>query len=164
MKIPDIINNDSKVQLSRIGHVYFEHPDLDAFATFAKDFGFEEAHRTDERVFYRGYGRDPYVYVASRSKDGNPRFNGAAFVAKSAAEFIKAAQLPGASKRALDGPGRGEMITFERPDDTFFHVVYGQEERQPDPSRASAATQVSQGPYNTPFSKPRRGMLKVCAA
>ncbi|KAF7189679.1 Metapyrocatechase 2 [Pseudocercospora fuligena] len=162
MKIPDIKNNPSKVQLSRISHVYFEHPELEQFAKFAEDFGFAEAHRTNDRVYYRGYGKDPYVYVASQSKDGQARFMGAAFVAQNATEFTKASQLPGASpKRSLnDAPGGGEIITFARPDSTFFHIVFGQTERNPEPSVAASATHISQGPYNTPFTKPRKGKFQ----
>src|SRR5690242_20206388 len=82
MLIPPISNNPSKVQLDRLGHFYFEHPDLDKFSKFAEDFGFVEAARAKDRIFFRGYGKDPYVYVATRSKDGKPRFCGPAFVAR----------------------------------------------------------------------------------
>lgn len=61
MRIPEISNNPSKVQLTRIAHVYFEHPDLEVFAEFAKDWGFIEAKRNAERIWFRGYGIDPYV-------------------------------------------------------------------------------------------------------
>ena len=159
MRIPSIVNDPSKVQLARIGHVYFEHPDLNRFRAFAKDFGFVEERSTDDRIYFRGYGRDPYVYVATRSKDGKPRFRGPAFVAASQAEFDKAANLDGALVGSLDdAPGGGKIITFDRPDNTFFHVIFGQEEREPSPE-APSATHEQQGPFNKAFAKPRRGML-----
>ena len=161
MRIPPISNDPSKVQLARITHVYFEHPDLKKFSDFAKDFGFVEAHRTKSRIYYRGYGKDPFLYVASQSKDGKPRFLGPAFVAASQAEFDKAAKMDGAVVRSLDdAPGKGQMITFSRPDKTFFHVVYGQEERSPS-AETPSATRDQQGPFNRPFEKPRRGTLLV---
>lgn len=80
--IPTVQNNPSKVQLSRIAHVYFEHHDLDAFDRFANDFGFVEAARKGTTIYYRGYGKDPYIYVASQSPNSKSRFNGAAFIAK----------------------------------------------------------------------------------
>ncbi|KAI9877491.1 MAG: hypothetical protein M1823_007098, partial [Watsoniomyces obsoletus] len=43
MRISPISNSPSKIQLDRLAHVYFEHPDLDKFSKFAKDFGFAEA-------------------------------------------------------------------------------------------------------------------------
>lgn len=157
MRIPEISNNPSKVQLARIAHVYFEHPDLEAFSEFAKDWGFVEAGRNEDKIWYRGYGVDPYVYVASKSRDGKSRFGGAAFVAKSEEEFEKAVLLPGATPSSLAGaPGGGKMITFTRSDDTQFHVVYGQVEREVEGLVPSATHEV-QGPYNGPFQKLRKG-------
>lgn len=160
MLIPPISNNPSKVQLCRLSHVYFEHPDLDKFSKFAKDFGFVEASRSKDLIYYRGYGKDQYVYVAKKSKDGKPNFGGAAFVASSEEEFQKAAEVPGASKPAnLEGPGGGKVITFARPNGTFMFVIYGQEERAVDIQHAPSETHENQGPYNTPFEKPRQGEL-----
>ena len=160
MRIPDITNDSQKVQLARLSYVHFEHKDLKAFSAFAEDFGFVEAKRTEDLIYYRGYGKDPYVYIASQSKDGVPSFKGPAFVAQSADEFEKAARIPGAVLSELqDAPGGGKVVTFERPDGTIFRVVYGQEERKPDPSQVAAATHLSHGPYNTPFDKPRKGLF-----
>lgn len=157
MLIPPISNNPSKVQLDRLGHFYFEHPDLDQFSKFAEDFGFVVAKRTKDRIFFRGYGKDPYVYVATRSKDNKPRFRGPAFVARSLKEFEKATKLPGATVKSLEyAPGGGNIITFERPDNTFFYIIYGQEEREIG-TQEPTATHEQQGPYNRPFEKPRRG-------
>jgi hypothetical protein len=157
MLIPPITNNPSKIQLARPGHVYFEHPNLNKFCEFAKDFGFIEEQRTRDRIYFHGYGKDPYVYVASKSTDGKPRFQGAAFVATSLEEFNKAAKLDGAIVGSLeDAPGRGKIITFNRPDSTFFHVIFGQEERKTSAVEPTA-THEQQGPFNTSFSKPRRG-------
>lgn len=157
MLIPPISNDPSKVQLARISHVYFEHPDLDKFASFAIDFGFVEEKRTEDIIYFRGYGRDPYVYVASKSKDGKQRFRGPAFVAASQEEFDKAAKLEGAQVGSLDDcPSGGQIITFARPDNTFFHVVYGQVERELDQEEPTA-THEQHGPFNKPFAKPRRG-------
>ncbi|KAI1329392.1 Glyoxalase/Bleomycin resistance protein/Dihydroxybiphenyl dioxygenase [Xylariaceae sp. FL0255] len=161
MRIPEIKNDPSKVQLARISHVYFEHPDLDAFNTFAEAWGLVEAKRTADTIWYRGYGIDPYVYVATRSRDRVPKFNGAAFIAKSQEEFDKAALLPGATPADLkDSPGGGKMITFNRSDDTKFHIVYGQEERDVGSGPAPSATHEMQGPYNGPFKKLRQGTFQ----
>jgi hypothetical protein len=157
MRLPDISNNTSKVQLARISHVFFEHPEPEAFSEFAKDWGFAEAKRTEDKIWFRGYGVDTYVYVASKSRDGNPRFGGAAFVARSQEYFDKAALLPSATPSSLaDAPGGGKMITFTRSDDTQFHVVYGQVEREFE-GPAPSATHEVQGPYNGPFQKLRKG-------
>ncbi|KAH6615403.1 Glyoxalase/Bleomycin resistance protein/Dihydroxybiphenyl dioxygenase [Boeremia exigua] len=157
MRIPIITNHSDKVQLTRLSHIYFEHADLEKFRKFADDFGFVEAKSTRDRVYYRGYGRDQYVYVALKSIDDQPRFKGPAFVAKSQGEFEKAKKLPGAIVSDMsDGPGGGEKITFNRPDDTFFHIIWGQEEQAVD-LKEPTATHERVGPFNRPFEKSRRG-------
>ncbi|KFZ03501.1 hypothetical protein V502_10900 [Pseudogymnoascus sp. VKM F-4520 (FW-2644)] len=111
-------------------------------------------------IYYRGYGKDPYIYVASKSKDGRPRFRGPAFVVRTQEEFDKAAKLPGASVSDLEGaPGGGKKITFNRPDGTLFYIIYGQEERATD-SVEPTATHEQSGPFNKPFEKPRRGKFQ----
>ena len=160
MLIPPIANDPSKVQLASLGHVYFEHPDLDQFDSFAADFGFAVVKKEKGKVFYRGYGKDPFIYVASQSADDTPHFKGPAFVAKSQEEFDKAKSLPGAQLASLDdAPGGGQIVTFARADDTFFHVIFGQEEREIDAASAPSATHEEFGPWNTAFQKPRRGMF-----
>jgi hypothetical protein len=158
MLIPPIANNPNKVQLASLGHVYFEHPDLDQFDSFAADFGFAVVKKENGKVFYRGYGKDPFIYVASKSADGTPRFKGPAFVAQSREEFDKAKSLPGAQLASLDdAPGGGQIVTFARADDTFFHVIFGQKEREINVESAPSATHEEFGPWNTAFQKPRRG-------
>ncbi|GAD93913.1 predicted protein [Paecilomyces variotii No. 5] len=159
--IPNVQNNPSKVQLARIAHVYFEHADLESFRKFAKDFGLVEAASKGKTIYYRGYGKDPYVYVASQSLTRKSRFLGAAFVAKDEDNFNKAVAMPGATCKQLDdAPGGGSMATFARPNGTFFHVVYGQIEREAKDTMPPSATHDSQGPFNTPFEKPRKGQFQ----
>lgn len=158
MLIPEIKNNSSKVQLVRLSHVYFEHGSLKEFAKFAHDFGLIEEHRDGDTIYFRGYGKDPYVYVATKSKSGKPSFRGAAFVAASREEFDKAAKIPGSTVKSLEkAPGGGEMVTIARPGDTFMHVVYGQKEREVETQDVPSATHESLGAFNTPFEKPRQG-------
>lgn len=158
MMMPKVVNDPSKVQLVRLGHVTFEHPDLKQFREFAKDFGFVEEKVEDDRIYYRGYGIDPYLYVAVQSKTGKPKFLGPSFVAASQEEFDKAAALPGARLGSLaDAPGGGSIVTFERSDETFIHVIFGQQERETDGEKEPSAIHEDVGPMNTPFSKPRQG-------
>ncbi|KAJ5099945.1 hypothetical protein N7532_006946 [Penicillium argentinense] len=159
--IPTVVNDPSKVQLSRIIHVYFEHSDLEAFDRFAHDFGFVKAGQEGNTIYYRGYGKDPYIYVASQSPNRQSRFMGAAFLAKDEANFQKAASMTGATVKSLDGaPGGGKMVTFARPNGSFFHVVYGQTERKIEVEQLPSATHDFHGPFNMPFEKPRKGQFQ----
>jgi catechol 2,3-dioxygenase-like lactoylglutathione lyase family enzyme len=158
MRIPTVVNDPSKVQLVRLGHVTFEHPDLEKFREFAKDFGFVEEKVEEDRIYYRGYGIDPFIYVAVQSKTDKPKFLGPAFVAASQEEFDKAAALPGAQVGSLEhAPGGGKIVTFERSDQTLFHVIYGQKEREVQTAAEPSATHEQLGPMNKPFEKPRKG-------
>ncbi|KAK3623733.1 hypothetical protein LTR56_014699 [Elasticomyces elasticus] len=161
MRIPSVANSPEKVQLARLSHVYFEHPDLDEFSRFAEDFGFVLAARKESTLYFRGYGKDPYVYVASQSTDGKPHFRGPAFVAASQQEFDKAKALPEGKLSSLaKAPGGGEILTFSRADDTQFHIVLGQQERQIEIGADPTAILQEIGPFNTPFEKPRKGKFQ----
>ena len=156
-RIPDIANSAAKIQLARVSHVYYNHPDLKEFEKFAQDFGFVEDSRTADRIFYRGYGRDPFSYVASKSATSEKTFDGGAWVASTAEDFEKATRLPRAVRSDLTGfPGGGRRVTIPAPGGSHIHVIYGQEERAPD-VKASQATRENLGPYNTSFEKGRKG-------
>ncbi|PVH70660.1 Glyoxalase/Bleomycin resistance protein/Dihydroxybiphenyl dioxygenase [Cadophora sp. DSE1049] len=158
MLVPQAINDPNKVQLTRLTHVYFEHPDLNVFSEFAKAWGFVEAHRHDDTIYYRGYGIDQYVYVAKKS--AAKAFKGAAFVAANQAEFDKAAKLPGAIVSDLkDAPGGGRLVSFTPGENVFFHVIYGQAEREKSKD-VPTATHDFQGPYNFALDKERKGTFQ----
>ncbi|TVY59331.1 Metapyrocatechase 2 [Lachnellula cervina] len=149
-------NNASKVQLARISHVYQSHPDLNAWKTFAQDFGFEIAAESDQAIYFRGYGRDPYACVASQSTTGEKEFGGAAFVARTEEDFMKATSLENASIVDLStAPGGGKMVTIPTPGGSKIHVVFGQEER-PLPTKVVSKTEVHKGELNTSLAKLRK--------
>ncbi|KKY17956.1 putative glyoxalase family protein [Diplodia seriata] len=117
-----------KIQLVRIAHVYYRHKDWEKAHAFLKDFGFEECKRTDDKIYYRGYGREPFVYCLVKSdKD---EFAGAAFVVESEDDLNHASQvLPEATGpfELKDAPGGGKCVTFKEPVDGFeMHLVHGQ--------------------------------------
>lgn len=161
MPIPDVHNDPSKIQLIRLGHVYFEHRNLKDFQRFAKDFGFIEERRIGNTIYYRGYGKDPYVYVASQSETRSSRFLGPAFVAKDEENFEKATKLEGAIVKDIShAPGGGRLVTIPRPNGTFMHVVYGQDEREIKTDEVPSKIVESQGPFNEPFKKGRLGVFQ----
>ncbi|KAL1635814.1 hypothetical protein SLS56_001509 [Neofusicoccum ribis] len=119
---------ERKIQLVRIAHVYYRHKDWEKADEFLQDFGFEECKRTDDKIYYRGYGREPFVYCLIKSdKD---EFGGAGFVVESEEELNYASKiLPDATEpyELKDAPGGGKCVTFKEPVDGFeWHLVYGQ--------------------------------------
>lgn len=138
-----------KIKLLRIAHVCYTHSDMDKAHTFLTDFGLTVAEQRGDKTFYKGYGRDPFVYCATKGTE--KAFGGAAFVVESMADLERASQvLPKASPvEDLDAPGGGKRVTFYDPQDGFpFHLVYGQEESTP----GSGYSELN---YNYPQKKNR---------
>ncbi|KAL7629153.1 hypothetical protein AAE478_000672 [Parahypoxylon ruwenzoriense] len=118
-----------KIQLVRIAHVYYKYPDIEKAVIFLNDFGFTEEKRvSDEKIYFRGYGTEPWVLCAI--KGDKSEFGGASFVVKSEEDLQLAAQtLPKATKvyELEDAPGGGKGVTFYDPVDGYpFHLVHGQ--------------------------------------
>ncbi|KAI0021594.1 Glyoxalase/Bleomycin resistance protein/Dihydroxybiphenyl dioxygenase [Xylariomycetidae sp. FL0641] len=119
-----------KIQLVRIAHVYYKYTDMEKAVTFLNDFGFTEEKRvSDDKIYYRGYGTEPWVLCAIKAdKD---EFGGAGFVVESEEDLqIAADYLPKASKiyELSDAPGGGKCVTFHDPVDGFpMHLTYGQQ-------------------------------------
>jgi hypothetical protein len=157
-RIPSTVNTYDKIQLARIAHVYVQHPDLGKFETFAADFGLIEAARDDDTIYYRGYGKDPYVYVATRSHSGQKSFQGGAFVAQTEQDFKKATKLEGAIKHDLSkAPGGGQSVEIPTPGGGRLYVLWGQTEREA-LAKPPTKTTINLSKYNTALEKFRRGL------
>lgn len=137
LRLGQVQINTSKIQLERISHVYFEHPDLDDFDNFAMDLGLVKAWRSDDIVLYRGYSKDPYCYVARKAPAGIAALGGAAWIAQTQEDFDKAAAIEGAEVSDLAPyPGGGRRETLKTPSGFLFHVLSGQDDsRRASPSR-----------------------------
>lgn len=119
-----------KINLTRIAHAYYKYSDFKKALVFLNDFGFTEEKRvSDDKIYFRGYGTEPWVICAIKAdKD---EFGGAGFVVDSEEDLQYASEtLPKASKiyELTDAPGGGKCVTFHDPVDGYqFHLVYGQE-------------------------------------
>jgi len=115
-----------KIQLVRIAHVYYTHKDLDSEHQFLLDFGFSVAQRTEDTIYYRGYGTEPFLYCATKGPENT--FGGTAWVVESMADLELATSLPNATPiHDSDAPGGGKRVTFYDEVDKYpFHLVYGQ--------------------------------------
>ena len=126
--IPNAGTPDGKIKLVRIAHVYYKHKNFEKQQQFLEDFGFFEAKRSNDTIYYRGLGTEPFLYVLQAGEQDE--FGGAAFVVESYQDLVKASKtLPNASDiyELVDAPGRGLCVTFRDPIDDFpFHLVYGQ--------------------------------------
>lgn len=138
-----------KIRLVRLAHVHYIHADLDKARGFLNDFGLEEVEERNGTHFFRGYGKEPFVYSAT--KGDKDEFGGAAFVVESMKDLELAVEtLPKATPiHELNAPGGGMRVTFYDPVDNFpFHLVHGQ-------SEAKIMADYPELPSNYPFTKHR---------
>ena len=138
-----------KISLKRIAHVYYTHADLEETNSFLLDFGLTMVKQTNDTIYYRGYGSEPFVYCAARGESNV--FGGTAFVVDSFSDLELATQtLPLATPiHDLDAPGGGKRVIFYDPvDNCPFHLVYGQAAVEPTASFPELE-------YNFPTSKHR---------
>lgn len=123
----------NRITLKRIAHAYYKYADLETAIQFLTDFGFTEEKRVSEdKIYFRGYGTEPWVICAIRNTGGQENeFGGVAYVVESEDDLRVASEtLPKASKiyELEDAPGGGKCVTFLDPVDGFpFHLVWGQE-------------------------------------
>lgn len=125
---------NGKIHLTRLSHVIYEHSDLQVWRSFAEDFGLKEVpEQSDEQtIYYYGYGKDPYVYVAHpASQPGEKKFIGAGFCARSEGDFKAACQMEGA--KVIDpspAPGGGKMVRLRDPNGYEMRLLWSQKEQE----------------------------------
>jgi catechol 2,3-dioxygenase-like lactoylglutathione lyase family enzyme len=155
-----------KIRLAAPSYVIYEHPDLATFRRFATDFGLEEAGSTHEGavVYLKGYGTDPYVYVARQAASGQPkRFLGAGFVAASEDDFERALHADGAESLNTDDiPGKGRAVRLRDPNGNVIEVVFGQQRQTLPPHGLSNL--VGQPAVNGALDKRRQGERMIMIA
>lgn len=157
LDLHSITNSSNKVQLLRIAHTYQKHPNLAKWEEFARDFGFVEAERQGDKVYYRGFGKDPYCVVASTSERGKKEFDGVAFVAKTVEDFEKAKKIAGAKLVDIShAPGGGQMVSIPTPTNNYIHVIWGQKERDT-PRSPPSTIKLTNEEFNTSLGKVRHG-------
>ncbi|KAK4556985.1 hypothetical protein LTR86_005966 [Recurvomyces mirabilis] len=151
--------HDSKVQLAAPSYVIYEHTDLAGFRKFAVDFGLEEAGSSPDKstIYYRGYGADPFVYVARQAPDDQPkRFVGAGFLAVSSDDFERALHKDGAEVvDASNFPGGGRCVRFHDPNGNVLEVVSDQTRR--DIPERGLSNLVGRPALNGALNKQRQG-------
>ncbi|KAJ5998364.1 Glyoxalase/Bleomycin resistance protein/Dihydroxybiphenyl dioxygenase [Penicillium sp. IBT 35674x] len=143
------IDTKERVNLKKLSHMRYQHPDLEEIQVFMLDFGMEVAKKTEEEIWFRGYGPDQYVYYARK---GPKKFLGGVFEAQSKEDFDRAASLPTASavEALSQAPGGGYLVTLTDPEGFPVNVVFGQEPTNIEVSHPERLT------LNFPGEKPRR--------
>lgn len=146
------------IHVIRLAFVHYQHPDLAKALTFLHDFGLTEEQVSTKQVFLRGFGIDPYVYIAEQSPDSNRHFLGGYWTVSSQEDLKKAAAHPGASAIIdLDGPGAGQAVTLSDPNGFIVGFVFGQKKRE---STATGYLEKRSTEPNLAVQKPRKGHVR----
>ncbi|KAI0554713.1 trihydroxytoluene oxygenase [Xylaria curta] len=138
-----------QIKLVKLAHMRYQHPDLEEIGQFLADFGMTVAKKTDDEVWFRGYGPDQYVYHAIR---GPKKFLGGTFLVESYEDLERATEIPGSSdiRELVNAPGGGFLVTVYDPEGFPMSLIYGQQERE-----ASADELPKKLAYNFENEKPR---------
>lgn len=158
-------SQNDRVILTRLSYVVYEHPDLDKFRTFAKHFGLHEVDSKDTSgvVFFGGYGKDQYVYIAHQAPSGGQKaFLGAGFSARSAKDIELAQNIPGAQAVDIaDRPGAGQLVRVQDVNGYFIEVVHDQTESET-PEHGLSAVEGGRAVLNGALDKQRKGKEISC--
>lgn len=126
-------SGDSRILLDRLSHCRYGHPDLEKAEQFFTDFGLIPVLKKDDKIYFRGFGRDQFCYVAEKTEDGKRKFRGGAWIVQSMAELEKAAKLPGSTPiHDFDAPGGGKVVIVKDLLGEEITLIYGQEDCVPD--------------------------------
>ena len=150
-------DNTKRIQLLKTAFVIYYHMDFAKAKQFLLDFGLSiTQEKPGKEIYFKGYGSEPYVYVARQSETGQSYFGGAAYVVASRAELDNAARLncSDGEVRKLDGPAGGEVVTLKDPIGHRVHLVHGWEEKEPEDVSITKLT------INFESEKPRKGTFQ----
>jgi catechol 2,3-dioxygenase-like lactoylglutathione lyase family enzyme len=110
---------------TKLAHLIFARPDLDAAETYLRDFGFVIVERTDTRLVARAADGSPYCYRVHKA--ATARFIGLGFLVSTRAELDALGTLAGASPVTGTGfPGGGEQVVLTDPSGFTVEAVCGQ--------------------------------------
>lgn len=113
------------IRVSDVAFVRFQAPDLDQMEAFLVDFGLVRAERTDDTLYMRSAGDEPFVHVTHK---GEPGFAGIAFLADSVLDLEVLAAMEGASPvEDITAPGGGKRVRFTDPNGHKVEVVAGRD-------------------------------------
>ncbi|KAI8663818.1 2,3-dihydroxybiphenyl-1,2-dioxygenase [Fusarium keratoplasticum] len=156
------MSSSPKIKVVRLAHVHYQHPQLDKAVQFLKDFGLFEVKRVGSRVYFAGFGVDPYIYIAEQAPGSRRAFIGGAWVVHAEKDLQAAAAHPDASGITDDeGPGGGKIVSTTDPNGYRISFVYGQKLRS-DPAVEETDLIVGSEPpvLNLALEKPRQGAFR----
>ncbi len=142
--------NEPLCKVNDLLFLRFELEDLEAQKEYLGHFGMQLAHETEDTIYYRGTGIQPYCYVAHRGTSN--RYLGAAFFPDSAEQLDQLAAGIGADIIDSMEPAGGRCVKLTDPDGLGIEVYQGIE--------LTAAEYLPTPKLNAGFDKTRVNKLQ----
>ena len=144
-----------KIKLDSLLFTHYQHVNLESAYKFFTDFGLHAVEKTDDIIYFRGFGDKPFIYVASKSPDDKKHFWGSGFLVREFQDLEAAARHPGASEiQESKAPGGGQFVDLKDLNGNIVRLMHGLTMR-------SAAEQSEELPkpvvMNSWEDKPRKG-------
>ncbi|WKT45359.1 Glyoxalase/Bleomycin resistance protein/Dihydroxybiphenyl dioxygenase [Fusarium oxysporum f. sp. vasinfectum] len=144
-----------QIQLDKLLYTQYQHHNLEQANRFFIDFGFKPVKQSANLIFYRGFGKHPFIYVAERSPDNVKRFVGGGWLVSSKKDLEVASQLPGASDiQDSAAPGGGQFVDVKDPNGINMRLLFGVTLRAENEQKEEEPKPVV---INTWNEKPRKG-------
>jgi catechol 2,3-dioxygenase-like lactoylglutathione lyase family enzyme len=112
----------SIIKSADVAYVRLQVPDLDVSEQFLLDFGLIAAGRDADHRYFRTSDPAPYCYVISQ---GERKFLGFAFHAKSQADMEALSSATGVAIEPIEGPCGGSRVRLQEPNGYDVDVVFG---------------------------------------
>ena len=136
-----------------INHVVYRHEcDLDEIRRFFVDFGLIVSHEEENRIYFRGHERRPFIYVAESGPRG---FGGIGFEVESAEALDALAKRFNVAVEDGTTPWGGRKINIQDPDGNRIELVQGLMQLDPVPLPREPI------PLNTANTAHRRGRFPI---
>jgi catechol 2,3-dioxygenase-like lactoylglutathione lyase family enzyme len=106
-----------------VSHTTFAHVEIEKVRAFYLDFGLVISHETPDRIYFRGAGPRPYLYVVV--KGDHPKLVSVSFEAESEAALVACAERFNAPIEQIDTPWGGKLVATRDPDGNRIEIVWG---------------------------------------
>ncbi|MEM8917461.1 MAG: VOC family protein [Pseudomonadota bacterium] len=128
------------VKADDVAYPILQAPELNVQEQFLIDFGMHRVSRTQDSLYMRGEGPQPFVHV---SHLGEKKFVGMAFEACTIDDVKNLSQAEGFSPiEEMDSPGGGYRTHGLDPDGNRIELIFGRERRQLDDDLAAQEINV----------------------
>lgn len=154
------MNVSKQINVVRLTAVHYHQEASD----FLEDFGLVPVRRDGASTYYRGFGVDPYIYIAEKSPSPKKSFIRGIWTVASFEDLLTAAAHSDAATPIEDdiGPGGGQTVTLT--DSIAFSItfIYGQELREKDMDNTEFCRSDKNTPITTNFAyeKKRQGQTR----